>query len=224
MATWMTHFRIADQMLKNGFKASLPEFVVGHIGPDCGLPDPDTGQFQPPKSATHFLDADKMIRPELFLEAYLPEGAEKADAMNPRTAFLLGCYCHLLTDIEWIELQKRKRREPAMQALEGMPDRSFRLKSDWYGADFLYLEKEPANIFTRCFSSVRDFPDYLDIFPAGQIQKQIDRIAAYYTGHAFQKDWGGDYEFRFLSPQETDAFVHEVAGKLPGMKSAMERG
>lgn len=224
MATWMTHFRIADQMLKSGFKASVPEFVVGHIGPDCGLPDLGTGQFRPPKSVTHFLDADKMIHPDRFLEAFLPEGVDQADAMNTRTAFLIGCYCHLLTDVEWIELQKRKRREHATQALEGTPDRTSRLKSDWYGADFLYLEKEPANIFTRCFSSVRDFPDYLDIFPPGQIQKQIDRIAAYYTGHAFQQDWGGDYEFRFLSPQETAAFVHEVAGKLLGMMSAMERG
>ena len=66
MATWMVHFRIAENLLKMGLLTSEKEFVVGNIGPDCGLPDEVTGEFYPAKQVTHFIEDHKM-NPNLFL-------------------------------------------------------------------------------------------------------------------------------------------------------------
>ena len=37
LATWVTHFRIAEQLLKKKAPVSTVQFLVGNIGPDCGL-------------------------------------------------------------------------------------------------------------------------------------------------------------------------------------------
>lgn len=59
MATWVTHFRIAEALMKAGVPVSKVDFLVGNIGPDCGIAH-EEGSLAPfrhvPKSVTHFKD------------------------------------------------------------------------------------------------------------------------------------------------------------------------
>lgn len=105
MATWMVHFRIAENLLKSGLEVSGKEFLVGNIGPDCGLPDKENKMFIPPKQITHFKVENKTT-PSLFAEQYLHYTEQEFSV--PQSSFYLGYYVHLLTDVEWSKLHQIK--------------------------------------------------------------------------------------------------------------------
>jgi hypothetical protein len=211
MATWMVHFRIAENLLNMGLLAPEKEFLVGNIGPDCGLPDEVTGEFYPPKQVTHF-KVDNEMNPSLFLEQYLKK--DKMDFTNPQFSFYLGYYLHLVTDVEWSQLHQEKKKEPVYQEILGTPEYGRILKRDWYGADFVYLNENRDNIFINVFQHIKSFPDYLDIFPEQQISKQIKRITEFYLGDSYVFALDPTYRFEYLTPDEVTQFVKITTKKL----------
>ncbi len=212
MATWMVHFRIAGNLLNMGLVTSDKEFLVGNIGPDCGLPDDQIpGGFYPPKQVTHFR-VDDQINPTLFFEQYLQK--EKMNFTNPKFSFLLGYYLHLLTDVEWSQLHQQKKREPIYQKILGTPDYTRMVKRDWYGSDFLYLHENKENIFRNVFQHIKTFPDYLTIFPENQVSKQINRITEFYLGNSYAFALDPSYKFDYLTPDEVTQFVDTTTLKL----------
>jgi hypothetical protein len=54
MATWITHLRIAENLI--GLIPGLveEEFAIGNIAPDSGIPDEKWEKFTPPSEVTHF--------------------------------------------------------------------------------------------------------------------------------------------------------------------------
>jgi Zinc dependent phospholipase C len=206
----MAHFRIAENLLNRGLRVSEKEFVVGNIGPDCGLPDPETGIFFPDKIATHFKD-DGSINPELFLKKYIQE---EDDFSDPRASFYLGYYLHLVTDVEWSRMHREKKKEPGYQAILGTPEYTRKVKGDWYGSDFVYLQENPDTIFHRVFQHIGSFPDYLDIFPENQIARQIKRITEFYYSDSYAFALEPEYRFNYLTPNEISQFVEETTEKL----------
>lgn len=54
MATWITHLRVAENILKR-FKLEENEFLAGNIAPDSGVPNENGSGFNPPKEITHWL-------------------------------------------------------------------------------------------------------------------------------------------------------------------------
>ncbi|TMU87050.1 hypothetical protein FGG79_02610 [Bacillus sp. BHET2] len=207
----MVHFRIAENLLKKGLLASEKEFVVGNIGPDCGLPDKKTGEFYPGKDVTHFKENNK-ISPRLFLNQYMQK--ETFDFTDPRLSFYLGCYLHLETDVEWSRLHTEKKKERVYQDILGTSEYTRLIKRDWYGADFVYLHEHKDSIFENVFQHITSFPDYLDIFPANQISKQIKRITEFYNGDSYEMVLDPDYRFDYLTPDEVSQFVQETTEKL----------
>jgi Zinc dependent phospholipase C len=210
LATWMAHFRIAENLLDRGLRVSEKEFVVGNIGPDCGLPDPETGIFFPDKIVTHFKD-DGKINPELFLKKYIQE---EEDFTDPRSSFYLGYYLHLVTDVEWSRMHREKKKEPVYQDILGTPGYTRAVKSDWYGTDFVYLQENRNTIFHNVFQHINHFPDYLDIFPENQISTQIKRITEFYLGDSYAFALEPDYRFDYLTPDEISRYVEETTEKL----------
>jgi Zinc dependent phospholipase C len=210
LATWMAHFRIAENLLNRGLRVTEKEFVVGNIGPDCGLPDPETGIFFPDKITTHFKD-DGSINPELFLKKYIQEEDGFTD---PCSSFYLGYYLHLVTDVEWSRMHREKKKEPVYQDILGTPGYTRAVKSDWYGADFVYLQENRNTIFHNVFQHINRFPDYLDIFPENQISTQIKRITEFYLGDSYAFALEPDYRFDYLTPNEISRFVEETTEKL----------
>ncbi|MGM0751645.1 MAG: zinc dependent phospholipase C family protein [Bacillota bacterium] len=222
MATWMVHFRIAENLLNRGLLVSEKEFVVGNIGPDCGLPDEVTGEFFPDKRVTHFKQ-DGGINPGLFLDQYIKK--DRIDFASPRCSFYLGYYLHLVTDVEWSQLHRRKKKEPIYQDILGTPEYTRKIKSDWYGSDFVYVNENKDTIFQHVFQHIKSFPDYLDIFPEGQISKQISRITDFYLGNSYAFALDPTYRFDYLTPDEISHFVDKTTEKLVAhLKATFDEG
>lgn len=204
MATWVTHFRIAEQLIDAGLPVSKEEFVVGNIGPDCGIYREGAG-FYPPKTITHFKN-DKGIDADQFYQQYLLHPKNELDIKQ--LSFYLGYYFHLVTDQEWGKLSQSKDKEQLYQDIKESPDYWRLIKGDWYGIDFLYLKQNPDHIFWTAFQYISGFPDYLDLFPSGQVQEQIERITRFYTENSVDDD----HDFIYLTLNEVDLFVeHTVA-------------
>ncbi|NMH68475.1 hypothetical protein HF072_06735 [Bacillus sp. RO3] len=208
MATWVTHFRIAEELLKRDWPVSPIEFLVGNIGPDCGLIGED-GIPRPPKSVTHF-KTDGRINPESFYNQYLDHEVESS---SPESSYHLGYYIHLVTDEEWVNLLKRKKQEKVYQEILHTPEYTSLVKRDWYGLDFLYLKDHKDTIFWNEFQHITEFPEYLRFFPKGQTLEQIQNITRFYHTSTIPEN----HKFIYLSAQEVDEFVDMIVKKVMGL-------
>lgn len=184
-----------------GLDFSRKEFIVGNIGPDCGMPT-EKG-FHPPKEITHFM-VDKKINADRFFEKYLSN--REIDFLEERDSFYLGYYAHLITDEEWIRFNKGKKKQPIYQAILGKPEYTRVIKTDWYVLDFVFLKANQEHIFWHTFQYIDEFPDYLDFFEEGQVSKQVNRITDFYLNNSISDD----HEFKYLTMEEVDKFVADT--------------
>ncbi|RIW30382.1 hypothetical protein D3H55_16725 [Bacillus salacetis] len=203
MATWVTHFRITEELLKRDLPVSKIEFLVGNIGPDCRIVGKD-GKPTPPKEDTHF-KVDGKINSNSFYQKYLTGGFQP---LSQKFSYLLGYYIHLVTDEEWLKLLARKKKEKVYQEILDSPDYARLVKRDWYGVDFLYLKNHQDNIFWTDFQQISNFPEYLDIFPKGQTLAQIKNITEFYQTSTISDE----HEFVYLTEVEVDEFIENTVG------------
>ncbi|MEK3879137.1 hypothetical protein [Paenibacillus sp. FSL M7-0420] len=212
MATWVTHFRIAEALMKAGVPVSKVDFLVGNIGPDCGIVD-EEGSLAPfrhvPKSVTHFKDGQG-IQPELFREQYALKDVELTSGAG---SYYWGYYCHLITDVEWIKLTKSKQEETVHQAIKGTPNYNQLVKRDWYWLDFKYLKLHGNHVFWTDVQHIQQYPEYLPFFPKGQTYKQIQNIIHFYCNTEVPIE----YEPVYMKEAEVDEFVLETVDKIRDM-------
>ncbi|SES28572.1 hypothetical protein SAMN04487944_1358 [Gracilibacillus ureilyticus] len=208
MATWVTHFRIAEELLKKELPVSTIDFLVGNIGPDCGLIGED-GIPAPPKEITHFYNGGR-TNADSFYQKYL--SVEK-ESSTRQFSYYLGYYIHLVTDEEWLKLTENKKKEEVYQKIANTPEYTSLVKKDWYGLDFLYLKEHPDNIFWESFQHITDFPEYLSFFPQGQTMKQIRNITKFYQTHSISED----HKFIYLTSEEADHFVEKTVRIVTGI-------
>lgn len=205
MATWIAHLRVAENILNMGYDFKPISFIVGNIGPDSGVPNEDCSNFNPPKSITHWMDDERNINAKGFYDKYLDDEKIKEDV--DRYSFLKGYYVHLLTDIEWQKLFRRKKMEPLYRD-ELFKDSNFiwTIKKDWYGLDYLYLDKHKDCVFHTLFKKIKYVPDYLDYFPKGAFERQVKYIVEFYLGENNQTK----ENFMYLTEKEMDRFVENT--------------
>ncbi|XXM72532.1 zinc dependent phospholipase C family protein [Lysinibacillus sphaericus] len=201
----MTHFRIAEELLKTELSVSRMGFLIGNIGPDCGLIDKD-GVPHPPKKITHFKGEGK-IDAEAFYNEYLRDVSEFD---TEEFSYYLGYYIHLVTDQEWLKILADKKKEKVYQDILNSPDYARIVKKDWYGQDFLYLKQHQDSIFWTDFQHIDDFPEYLNFFRNGQTIEQIRNITEFYQSSSI----GENHEFIYLSAAEMDAFVDRTVEEI----------
>lgn len=210
MATWIAHLRVAENILKRGFDLDTEPFIVGNIGPDSGVPNEDKSNFSPPSKITHWQNDDKNIDAEAFWNKYLSNNEIKNN--YEAYSFYMGYYVHLLTDIYWKEgLFKKKKQEPLYKdGLDKDPNFIWTIKKDWYGLDYLFLEKNPDFIFFTLFKNVKTVPDYLEYFPKGAFERQVKYITDFYLGENEEtKD-----NFIYLKEEEMDSFIKFASEKI----------
>lgn len=203
MATWVTHFRIAEALMETGVPVSKVDFLVGNIGPDCGIVDEEgsSSTFQRiSKSVTHFKD-ERGIQPELFREQYELMDIDLTSSVG---SYYWGYYCHLITDVEWIKLTRAKQEEQIHEAVKGL------VKRDWYWLDFKYLKLHGDHVFWTVVQHIQQYPEYLPFFPEGQTFKQIENIIHFYCNTEVPIE----YEPVYMKEAEVDKFVLETADKL----------
>ncbi|TQR45952.1 hypothetical protein C7Y44_09615 [Paenibacillus popilliae] len=205
MATWVTHFRIAEALISRDLPVSRIDFLVGNIGPDCGLIGED-GKPTPPKEITHFM-MNRVITAESFYEQYL---LDPIDISSPKGSYYLGYYFHLVTDEEWIKLANRKKKKEVFQSILNTPEYTPLVKKDWYGHDFVYLKENKESIFWTEFQHIDEYPEFLSFFPAGQTSQQIRNITEFYHESSIAED----HEFIYLTREDIDGFVNHTVHLL----------
>ena len=209
MATWMAHFRIADYFVKQHGRLMIEPFLVGNIGPDCGVPNEDWSSFTPPKRISHWHNGKTEIDAENFRSTYLAGGNIK-DAYE--FAFFLGYYIHLLADKAWSRLARWKMTEPMYRDnLAKDPNFIWIAKEDWYGLDHLFLREHPDFIFYTHFAPVHEFPNrFFDFYPLDAFTRQIRYISDFYLNF----NGNLDRPFLYLSRQEMDGFVEAAIREI----------
>lgn len=210
MATWIAHLRIAENILKNMDDLDSIEFILGNVGPDSGVPNEDWSSFNPPKKITHWINEENNIDAERFFDRYLKNNLMEYS----KYSYVLGYYIHLLTDIEWSKFFNEKKKN-ALYNKKLKEDASFiwTIKKDWYGLDFLYLEKNPNFIFHTIFKNIDEVPDYIDYFPKGALMKQVKYITEYYLGDNEETK----ENFIYLNEEEMDKFIDDTSKKINGI-------
>ena len=205
MATWIAHMRIAEHFMNLDERLNCIDFLVGNIGPDCGVPNDDWSSFTPDGSITHWKLDGNTIDAENFKEKYV-------NSSGDRFTFYLGYYFHLLTDIAWIDLYDRKRLEPIYyEGLNADPKFIWTIKRDWYGQDELFLLSNPDSVFFRVFQHIESFDNvYFDFYPDEAFTRQVHYITNRYLGA--KADMDRDYPF--LSKDEMDTFVDKTISRL----------
>jgi len=217
MATWIAHLRLAENLLRTIEGLDAPQFAIGSIAPDSGIPDENWESFTPPKEVSHFIvptDDDPWRIADLdFYRSYLaPERWPDGDA--ERFSLLLGYFLHLVTDNLWNRRIFRPILNRFAAEFEADPRFIWEVKRDWYGLDFVYLYDHPESLFWRVFVDCEYGEDHqLDFMPAEGLQGQIAYIKGYYRREDRRQE---AYERPdiYLTQPEMDRFVREATRQL----------
>ncbi|MDF2590851.1 MAG: hypothetical protein K0S75_317 [Clostridia bacterium] len=216
MATWIAHLRVAEKLLEEFDFLDVQSFLVGNIGPDSGVPNEDWSEFSPPKVISHWYDKAGRIDSEDFRVKYLSD-TSKYTAIEK--SFYLGYYTHLLSDIEWGLLVKKKLEDPLYKVnLEKDPNFIWVIKEDWYGQDHLYLRDNKQSIFYKEFTNIKEFPNkYFDFYPPEAFTRQVNYISDFYIN--FNENL--DRDFVYLSKEDMNTYVENTCGVITGILHSM---
>ena len=96
---WITHLMIADGVLERIPNLDRHGFCVGNIAPDCNVENEDWTAFTPSREVTHWMQSErkKASDCDAFCDEYILKRKDKIKSAE-EYAFLLGYYCHLITD------------------------------------------------------------------------------------------------------------------------------
>lgn len=222
MATWITHLRIAENLLMLIPDLDAENFAVGNIAPDSGIPDEKWEKFTPPSSVTHFnappeapyRQADLKFYRQHLAGFFKHNNKPSTIADTQHYSFLLGYFCHLVCDNLWrmlIGLQTYQRFKEQFDA-----DRNFiwEVKKDWYGLDFEYVRDHPNSLYWQVFLNCSYPINYLDILLVEGVRQRIEYIKTYYRridDHALERI---NHPRIYLTMPEVDRFVEQASERL----------
>lgn len=216
MATWIVHLRLAENLLPLIEGVDIPQFTIGNIAPDSGIPDEKWEKFDPPSEVTHFRTSQEIpwrIEDLEFYRNYLVPVAHQDDQV--RFSFLLGYFLHLITDNLWYDRIYRPIRARFATEFETEPGFIWEVKRDWYGLDFSYVRNRPESLFWRTFLESTYTQNYLEFLPQEAVQHNLRHIKTFYqrtdeeVENRFIKRPG-----IYLSEMEMDHFVNETTQYL----------
>ena len=216
MATWGSHFRIAENILKKYTILNRKFFAIGNVGPDCGLPNKNWSTFTPPKEISHFtiggtsdflgMQADKFILSDIkFYSEYLKD-SDLISSQDDRS-FLFGYFIHLITDNLWNYYIMKPLKEKYLRDLQKNPNFIWEVKNDWYDLDKIYITENKDSLFWTDFLNAEYNENFLDFLPTEGIQRQLEFIKKFYQ---ISKD---DYlrllnkKFVYLKKKEMNNFI-----------------
>ena len=217
MATWIVHLRLAEELLKRINELDSSYFSIGNIAPDSGIPDENWEKFDPPPEILHFKDPDdgkwRLADLKFYRQYLYPLKAVVVD--TERFSFLLGYFCHLITDNLWDEKIGKPTSERFKTKFEADPKFIWEVKRDWYGLDFEHVRGNPDSIFWRVFLDSRYEHDFLDFLPQAAIQERLAYIQDFYqrTDEKIES-WYGERPDKYLTVQEMDDFIESGTDKL----------
>ena len=189
MATWGSHFRIAENILKIYPTLNQKFFAIGNIAPDCGLPNDDWSSFTPPKKTSHFTidntsdfletKTDKFILSDVkFYSKYLKD--YDIFSFQGNKSIFLGYFIHLVTDNLWNYYIMNPLKEKYLKELQNNPNFIWDVKRDWYDIDKIYITENKDSLFWTDFLEAEYDEDLLDFFPREGVKRQLKFIKNFY--------------------------------------------
>ena len=183
MGTWITHLRIAENLLSYFPELDEATFAFGNLSPDSGIPNADWTEFDPPKEVTHFLykaQEEYDIHDLVYYRQYLAD--VKPEENIKLYSFRLGYFFHLICDIIWAKRIVAATQERFKSLFEKDKKKAVSLvKDDWYGQDQLYVRDHPEHIFWRVINAAPYPPSYLPFIKEKALYHQYDHIRKFYS-------------------------------------------
>ncbi|MEP7357523.1 MAG: hypothetical protein ABI847_09820 [Anaerolineales bacterium] len=213
MGTWISHLRIAENLLSDLPGLDPLAFSLGSLAPDSGVPNADWSIFDPPKSVTHFLDRgtdEGKIADLAFYRRYL---AGLSPAANPgRYGFRLAYFYHLVSDRLWSALINDAARVEFAGLLDTLSsDGWWKMKADWYDLDHKFVRENPQSLFWRLVRNADPPVADLDFLPAAAIGQQLAYIQNFYGD---PKPRELDRPYPFLNAASMDRYVASATASL----------
>jgi hypothetical protein len=213
MGTWISHLRLAENLL-----AALPaldplSFSLGSLAPDSGVPNAGWTVFDPPKTVTHFLKPGQdegQIADLDFYRRYLDGLSPSAD--SALYSFRLAYFFHLLCDNLWVEWINRAARVQFAVLLAAQGDSAWwKMKDDWYDLDHQHVRDHPDSLFWRVVRHADPPPPMLDFLPEAAVRQQLAHIQQFY-GEPQPRDL--DRRYPYLNALTMDRFVADCTASL----------
>ena len=218
MATWGSHFRIAENILKIYPKLNRKFFAIGNIAPDCGLPNKDWSAFTPPKEISHFaakemsdfleLKIDKFILNDInFYSVYLKD--HDIISFQEDRSLLFGYFIHLITDNLWNYYIMKPLKEKYLKELQLNQNFIWDVKKDWYDLDKIFITENKDSLFWTDFLEAEYNDDLLDFFPREGVKRQLKFIKKFYQISNEDYMRISKKEFIYLDRKQMDNFIQE---------------
>ncbi len=209
MGTWISHLRIAENLLNHFPEVDEVTFTFGNLSPDSGLPNANWTEFDPPKEVTHFLhkgEGEDSIHDLVFYRQYLAD-IKLADDRK-LYSFRLGYFFHLICDILWAKRIGGSTKRQFKELFEEDPKEAVQLiKGDWYGLDQLYVRDHPEHIFWRVIMTRAYPPSYLPFIHDNALHQQYDHIRKFYSEQEDQ--WFLSIPYHYLNENTMTHIVNE---------------
>jgi hypothetical protein len=209
MGTWISHLRIAENLLNHFRNLDEVTFAFGNLSPDSGIPNANWTEFDPPKEVTHFLqkgDGEHAIHDLVFYQQYLAN-IKPADNIK-LYSFRLGYFFHLICDIIWARRIWDASKIAYKSALEKNRSEAIeKIKTDWYGLDQLYVQEKRHSLFWRVIVPNPNPPSYLPFVKEKALHQQYDYIRKFYSEP--ERDWFSSLPFHYLNENTMSRIVDE---------------
>jgi hypothetical protein len=209
MGTWISHLRIAENLLSYFPDLDEVTFTFGNLSPDSGIPNEDWTQFDPPKEITHFLrkgEDEHQIHDLVYYQTYLANVRPEDDIKL--YSFRLGYFFHLVCDIMWARRIGAATKAQFKPLFEKDEKQAIGLvKGDWYGLDQLYVRTHPEHIFWRVIMAHPFPPSYLPFVKDQALHEQYDYIRKYYSEQ--EDTWFLSIPYHYLNEETMTRIVDD---------------
>lgn len=181
MATWISHLRVTEQLLRQFDEIDQDAFIMGNIAPDSGVPNADWSFYVPSTEVSHFRDKKRRIQIDEYINQYFTVEKRKQYSLK-EYSFFLGYLTHLMTDVLWKEqIAAPCIEQHPNEVKEGRQSFIMKMKKDWYDLDFLYLKKHSDFAIYNHYLDIEHFQnEYMEFFAKDAFERKQKVIAAFY--------------------------------------------
>jgi hypothetical protein len=209
MGTWISHLRVAENLLSHFPEVDEVTFTFGNLSPDSGIPNADWTEFDPPKEVTHFLhkgEEEHAIHDLVYYKQYLADVKPKDDIKL--YSFRLGYFFHLICDIMWAKRIVGATQRQFKDLFETDRKKAVSLvKDDWYGLDQLYVRDHSEHIFWRVIMKNPFPPSYLPFVKEQALHQQYDHIRKFYSEQ--EDKWFLSIPYQYLNEATMTRVVND---------------
>jgi len=215
MGSWISHLRIAENILQQCSWLDETAFTFGSLAPDSGLPNADWTQFDPPKEISHFLpvgSGEGSAQDLVFYRSYVsPVNRQQEPVL---ASFLTGYFVHLASDHLWADRIGKASRQAYAHLFENNPEVKAwdTIKEDWYALDQRYVRDHADCLFWRVFLEAPIPQSPLPFVRQDAFEHQVAYIRDFYSHPS--ADWVLDRPYPYLSEANMERYVNETSASL----------